>query len=209
MTPAQQIALWAEQLRDMSALGLYYASDRYDVERYLRIQDLVLEMHAYAGDVPLAALEPLRGPVFTRPMPFPVVDTAVFDDHGRILLIQRADSRTWAMPGGALEVGETPAEGAARETLEETGVLCEVRALVGVFDSRLCGSQTRHHLYQLVFTGAVLDDRGFGRGSHGHEVLDLGWFAQDALPDGLDPGHVSRIPEAWRVWRGDRRPFFD
>ena len=79
-------------------------------------------------------------------------DAAVIDDDGRILLVQRADNSKWAMPGGAMEVSETPAEGVVREAFEETGVRCEVVALVGVFDSRLCGTISRHHLYQNVWT---------------------------------------------------------
>jgi 8-oxo-dGTP pyrophosphatase MutT (NUDIX family) len=34
----------------------------------------------------------------------------------------RADQRWWFTPGGGLDEGETPAEGAARELLEETGL---------------------------------------------------------------------------------------
>jgi ADP-ribose pyrophosphatase YjhB (NUDIX family) len=67
------------------------------------------------------------------------VDAAVFDESGRLVLIQRADNGAWAMPGGAAEVGETPAEAVAREVREETGL--EVRAvqLLGIYDSRLAG----------------------------------------------------------------------
>ena len=45
--------------------------------------------------------------------------------------------------------------------------------------------------------------------SHAHEVLNAGWFPEDNLPADVDPGHITRIPEAYRVWRGDRRAFFD
>jgi 8-oxo-dGTP pyrophosphatase MutT (NUDIX family) len=48
----------------------------------------------------------------------------VIDPQGRILLMQRTDDRKWAMPGGGLEVGETPAAGVVREAFEETGVRC-------------------------------------------------------------------------------------
>ena len=44
---------------------------------------------------------------------------------------------------------------------------------------------------------------------HDFEVLETGWFAEDELPGDLDPGHISRIPEAFRVWRGDVRSYFD
>jgi hypothetical protein len=40
-------------------------------------------------------------------------------------------------------------------------------------------------------------------------VLQAQWFAPEALPADLDAGHVTRIPEAVRVWRGDERAFFD
>jgi len=81
-------------------------------------------------------IEPLRATIFSKPTPVTGGDAAIIDDEGRILLIQRADNGLWAMPGGALEVGETPAEGVVREALEETGVHCQPIALVGVFDSR-------------------------------------------------------------------------
>ena len=43
--------------------------------------------------------------------------------------------------------------------------------------------------------------------SHAHEVLDVRWFAENELPPDIDPGHVSRIPEAYRVWRDEGRAF--
>jgi ADP-ribose pyrophosphatase YjhB (NUDIX family) len=49
---------------------------------------------------------------------------------GRLLMI-RQDGR-WLLPGGALEPGESHAEGAARETREETGVAVEVTGLAAV-----------------------------------------------------------------------------
>jgi ADP-ribose pyrophosphatase YjhB (NUDIX family) len=168
-----------------------------------------MAMLAAATGEPLADLELLRATVLSRPTPFSGGDAAVIDDDGRILLIRRADNQMWAMPGGALEVGETPAQGVVREALEETGVPCEPVSLVGVFDSRLCGSLTRHHLYHFVFLCRPLNGGERGKASHAHEVLDVQWFAQDALPEDVDPGHASRIPEAFRVWRGDPCPFFD
>ena len=45
----------------------------------------------------------------------------VVDQFGQILLIKRDDTRTWAIPGGALEAGELPSDGVAREVKEETG----------------------------------------------------------------------------------------
>ena len=102
-SPAQQIAAWADKLRDISALGLMFANSSYDRERYQTLQDMAMSMLALATGDRLDQLEPLRAPVFSRPTPFAVGDAAVIDRLGRILLIQRADNAKWAMPGGALE----------------------------------------------------------------------------------------------------------
>jgi mutator protein MutT len=154
-------------------------------------------------------MEPLRATIFSHPTPFVGGDAAVIDDKGQILLIQRADNGKWAMPGGALEIGETPAEGVVREVREETGVECRVVSLVGVFDSRLCGTTSRHHLYQFLFLCQPSNQAKTDKPSHAIEVLGGGWFPENSLPENLDPGHRTRIPEAFRVWHGDRRVFFD
>lgn len=63
----------------------------------------------------------------------PAVSVAVINDAGQLLMIRRTDNDLWALPGGAQEVGESPAQAAAREVLEETGIQCDVTGLVGVF----------------------------------------------------------------------------
>lgn len=208
-TTAEQIALWSDQLRDLSAMGLNFATDFYDRERYEVIQDIAMAMHALATGEPLDRLEPLRAPLFTRPTPLTAGDAAVISDEGRILLIQRADNAKWAMPGGALEVGETPLDGVLREVLEETGTQCQPGSLVGVYDSRRCGIASRYHLYLITFLVRPVDGLAPVAPSHSHEVLDIRWFAEDALPEDMHPGSLSRISKAYGVWRDGEHAFFD
>ena len=209
MTLAGQIALWADKLRDISAMGMRFTENVHDKTRYEAIQNMSMEMMAVATGQTVEEIEPLRGPIFARPTPMTAGDGAVIDEHGQILLIQRADNHKWAMPGGALEVGETPAAGVAREVLEETGVHCRAVSLVGGFDSRLCAMSSRHHLYGITFLCEPISGVAVETPSHAIETLAQGWFSADSLPLDIDPGHRTRIPEAFRVWRGDREPFFD
>lgn len=214
MTPttslAQQLALWADQLRDVSALGLRFSQNIYDREHFQTVQNIAVEMLALATNTSLEELEPLRSTVMARPTPFSTGDAAIINQAGEILLVQRADNQKWAMPGGAMAVGETPAEAVAREALEETGVRCQPLTLVGVYDSRFCGTTVAHHLYHFVFLCRPLNGGQVNRPpSHALEVLDTGWFSANALPGEIDPGHISRIPDAFRVWHGDERAFFD
>jgi ADP-ribose pyrophosphatase YjhB (NUDIX family) len=207
-SPAQQLALWADRLRDLSAMGLAFASNVYDSDRYKAVQDIAISLLALAIGEPPEDLEPLRAPVFSRPTPLVGGDAAVIDKRGRILLILRADNHRWAMPGGALEVGETPLAGVLREVLEETGIPCGPVGLVGVFDSRRCGLASRHHIYLLTFLcrPAGEDRRAI---YHGSEVLEVDWFPEHKLPADIHPGSLSRITLADRLWRGEGKPYFD
>lgn len=209
LTPTQQIAQWADQLRAMAAAGLHYANNVYEKERYAKIQTIALEMLTLATGVTLDDLTPLRAAMLSHTTPYAVGDAAILDATGRMLLIRRSDNHFWAMPGGALDVGETPAAGVVREVLEETGVHCEAVALAGVFDSRLWGSEIPQHLYQFVFLCRPLDKPPIEQPSHAHEVVEQRWFAEAELPTDIDPNHVGRIPVAFRVWRGEAAPFFD
>jgi 8-oxo-dGTP pyrophosphatase MutT (NUDIX family) len=52
-------------------------------------------------------------------------------EGGAVLLIRRTDNGNWALPGGAIEMTESVADAAVRETLEETGIQVEVTACSG------------------------------------------------------------------------------
>lgn len=205
--PTAELTQIAEQLRALSNNGLQYTDDPYQVERFHKILGLAARTLALVERRPLAEIERFFFDDITLKTPFAVVDTAAFDDQERILLIQRADDRLWAMPGGACDVGEAPATGAAREVWEETGYVVEIDQLLGVFDSRLCSQRTSRHLYHFLFAGAPV---------HGHaqtssETLDVRWFPQEDIPwSALSPGHEVRIRHAL-AWRADPTipPFFD
>ena len=63
----------------------------------------------------------------------PSVNVVVENDRGEILLIRRSDNDNWALPGGAIDLGESMTQAAVREVKEETGIDCEVTGLVGIY----------------------------------------------------------------------------
>ena len=65
----------------------------------------------------------------------PAASVVAFDAEGRILLQRRSDNDQWALPGGAMQPGETIAATAVRETREETNIEVEVTGLVGIYTS--------------------------------------------------------------------------
>ena len=66
----------------------------------------------------------------------PVIGVAVIAraPDGRILLVRRADTGTWAIPGGTLEWGEQLRESAVREVAEECGAtVTKLGRITGVY----------------------------------------------------------------------------
>ena len=64
----------------------------------------------------------------------PCIGAVVFDDQGRLLLVQRANPPAqglWSLPGGRQEPGETAEQGVVREVREETGLTVRVEQEVG------------------------------------------------------------------------------
>ena len=57
---APRLALLADRLREISALGLVYGTTPYDLARYQAVQDISIERMALAVQEPPAAFEPLR-----------------------------------------------------------------------------------------------------------------------------------------------------
>lgn len=62
--------------------------------------------------------------------------TVVILKDNKILLNLRSDTNTWGIPGGALELGETLEETAARELKEETNLEADSFTLLNVFSGK-------------------------------------------------------------------------
>lgn len=105
----------------------------------------------------------------------------VFNDAGEILLHKRADFKVWAAIGGILDPGETPAETAVREVLEETGVHCVPVRISGVYTTPIVtypnGDQA-----QFVITAFVCRATGGEPRVNDDESLEVGFFPTNDLP---------------------------
>ena len=100
----------------------------------------------------LLALE--RGPA----TPKVDVRAAVFRDN-RILLVKEPDEGGWSVPGGWADVGESPSEAAARETLEESGFRVKSVRLLAAYDRDRRGHPPMaYHVYKLVYSCDILDE---------------------------------------------------
>ena len=193
---ALRLVQMAEQMRAMANNGLMFSQDPYDRDRYEKLLELVAELLTLATGAPLATLTPTILHDIDYRTPLTGADAAIFDDSGRVLLIQRRDNQKWAMPGGASEVSEAPAAGAAREVWEETGCTVTITHFLGIFDGlRIREQQSSRHIYHLLFAGQVIA----GEPGVSNETLDARWFAQAEIPwAAMSPGHGERLRFALR-----------
>jgi 8-oxo-dGTP diphosphatase len=119
--------------------------------------------------------------------------------EGHWLLVRRADTGEWALPGGTLEWGETLRECLAREVREETGVeRCEIGPLIGVFSQP--DRDPRFHAVTVVVGCQV--DAPSKRPSNPVEILDARLFAPGELPATLAVGMRDMISAALEDQRG-------
>lgn len=106
------------------------------------------------------------------------------DEDGRVLLQLRGDKKTWAIPGGAMELGETSLQAAVREFHEETGIAVEAKRLLNIYtnfdESYPNGDkvQTIVFLYELQALENV-DISNF----HNEETLRLGFFSKEEIAE--------------------------
>jgi ADP-ribose pyrophosphatase YjhB (NUDIX family) len=101
---------------------------------------------------------------------------------GRVLLIKRRFeplAGRWSLPGGALEVGETMAEGLAREMREETGLEVTVGPVVEVFD-RITRDEHGRARYHYVLVDFLCTACG-GHPAAGSDVAEVALANPDDL----------------------------
>lgn len=101
---------------------------------------------------------------------------------GTLLLVEQRHSPGWALPGGLLHRGELPADGLVREVEEEVGLRIDPLSLPLPF-SVLAPRVRRVDVVYVMTDG---DARAPIRGEDKDEVIGVGWFALDALPEVSD-----------------------
>jgi 8-oxo-dGTP diphosphatase len=105
---------------------------------------------------------------------------AVIIDDGRMLLIRRARGAYvdhWAVPGGRQRRGETMRAAAAREVLEETGLIVEVGDPVWVGDILDEASPPTYHYTVVDFYGTVVG----GDLEAGDDAAEARWVPVDEV----------------------------
>ncbi|GAB2481388.1 NUDIX hydrolase [Nocardiopsis aegyptia] len=112
----------------------------------------------------------------------PSVNVFVVNERDEVLMICRTDNGNWAVPGGAVDLGESVPQAAVRETLEETGITCEITGIAGIY------SDPKHVIFytsdgearqefSIAFTARPLE----GEPTPSDESKEVVWVPKDEL----------------------------
>lgn len=138
----------------------------------------------------------LRRVVGHRPLIMTCAGVLIVNDKNQLLLEKRADNGLWGYPGGSMEPGDTFAECAAREVLEETGLVCDEL----IHYMNLSGEEV-HYTYPNGDEIYAAEEVFLCRNYHGtihmqkSEVSELRFFDLYQLPgkDEINPNNYKAI----------------
>ena len=118
------------------------------------------------------------------------------DADGRVLLIRRVDNGLWALPGGAMELGESITDCAIREVWEETGLRAEGGTPFAIYsDPRYTRTNPFGDTYQLFVVAFALSGWTGQLAPDPEEATDAGFFAPQALPEPLAESAVESLAD--------------
>jgi ADP-ribose pyrophosphatase YjhB (NUDIX family) len=184
--------IWGRALQAIAQTGLTYAADPFDRDRYAAIRKIAAEIVAGPAEAEPGQIEA----VFTAERGYATpklgVRAAVFRDDGAVLMVREASDGRWALPGGWIDVNDSPRQSVVREVLEETGFEIVPRKLAGVYDRVGSGQLPTawpFHIYRLFFVCAIVG----GAARPSYETTEVAFFAEADIPADLSHNRSARI----------------
>jgi 8-oxo-dGTP pyrophosphatase MutT (NUDIX family) len=115
------------------------------------------------------------------------VAAAVFDAHGRVLLIKQRYDPVWQLPGGGVNRGEPAQAAVIRELYEEVGLAGGTAQFFGLYSSSVGWPTAVVALYRI--SGATVNFRP------NLEIREICFIDPLSPPDGCAPATLRRLKE--------------
>lgn len=201
---------WLERSRRLAAIaqnGLTYARDPFDIERYTQLRQIAAEMLAEGAGVDTnLALDLLSGEAGYATPKLDIRGVVFRDDA--ILMVREKSDGGWTLPGGWVDVGESPSEAVVKEVFEESGYRTRPVKLLAVLDRDRQGHPPLpFHIYKLFILCEIVG----GAPADSLETDGAAFFRETELPPlsltRTVPGQITLLFEHWR--NPDRPADFD
>lgn len=170
---------WISEIHALSQNGLTYSKNEFDIERYHRLDLIAKEMAAHFSDKDFDAVE--HSFSLDKGYATPKLDVRGFilKDNTTLLVKERSDNR-WTLPGGWVEVNESPSESIIREIREETGFNAKVIRLLALWDIIKHDHPPQWpHTYKMFFLCEIIS----GNKKENLEISEIEFFPLNNLPE--------------------------
>ena len=170
---------WARKVQAIAQNGLLFSKVSFDRDRYTQLKDLSDSILAAELDIPLGKARALWEKEDGYVTPKVDVRGGVFDGDRVLLVRERSDGR-WTLPGGWVDVNDTPSDAVVREIFEESGYRAKATKLAMLVDkNRHPHPPSVHHIYKLFF----LCELTGGAARTSNETDGVDFFPVHSLPD--------------------------
>ncbi len=179
MNPAETVISLAHELQSLSAAGLTYSKERFDIERYERIREIAAELVASVSDEPVEKVLHIFESDADYQTPKISTRGAIFNEKDEILLVKDFDGM-WVLPGGWCDYNQTIMSNTVKEVMEEAGLVVEPYRLVGIFDNQKRPYPQSYFHSENAFVLCRVISGEFHENS---ETTKSGYFSLDDLPE--------------------------
>jgi ADP-ribose pyrophosphatase YjhB (NUDIX family) len=176
---------WARKVQAIAHNGLAFTHDPFDKERYTQLTELVASILASELDIPVSQAKGFWEGEEGYTTPKVDVRGGIFEND-RVLLVRERSDGKWTLPGGWVDINDSPSGAVAREIFEESGYRARAVKLAALVDKlRHPHPPGIHHIYKLFF----LCELTGGEPAVSSETDAVQFFPVHALPD-LSTGRV-------------------
>ena len=197
---------WAREIQAISQTGLHYAENDYQVQRYSRLNEISAEIISSHVDMENSELIKIFNQQVGYATPRIDVRGAVFQ-AGKLLMVRERLDGGWTMPGGWVDVGDTPSGAVEREVYEESGFEVKSRKVIGLYDANRSSPLEIFHAFKIVFLCDILT----GEARTSDETSEVEFYSKSELPNILS-GERTRprhLEDAFTALSRELPTYFD
>lgn len=196
------------RLKAIANMGLLYATNEYDKERYLELESISLQLLEQASGIHSGMLKEYFSPVKDYPTAKVDIRALILSTDKKILLVQEQADGKWSLPGGWADIGFSPTETVIKECKEETGLDVEVQQLVAVFDKKMHAHPPQNvYVYKMIFHCTAITETI----NTGFDVLNAQYFNMNELPplseDRILASQIQLVYD--KILTGDNQVYVD
>jgi ADP-ribose pyrophosphatase YjhB (NUDIX family) len=181
---------WTSELQSIAQAGLTFSTDRYDLDRYEKIRNIVVEiLHEYT-EIDHNKIREIFASETGYQTPKVDIRASVFKDN-KILMIKEKVDGAWALPGGWADVNTSVSESAIRECSEEAGAVVKPKRIIAIHLANKHNNPDFPFTIYKIFVECELIKSQFAENT---ETLGSDFFSLDKLPElSIDRNTLEQI----------------